>query len=56
LQTLHNWTAKRAGGRITITGRTVAGAVIKIVGVDMIAAASPYPVATDKDGRRYHLA
>lgn len=33
---LYNWKARRAGGRITITGKTKLGQTDKIVGVDYI--------------------
>lgn len=55
---LKNWTAKRAGGRITISAvdaRTEEP--IKVVGVDIITAGKKGepPVATDKNGERYFL-
>lgn len=60
--TIINWTARRAGGRITINGVNKAtGEPIKIVGVDQIKAGKideglrlP-PVATDKNGVEYDL-
>lgn len=66
---LINWTAKRAGGRITVNGID-AGTMkpFKVVGVDMIEAglvssdgaradgSRLHPVATDKDGTQYELA
>jgi hypothetical protein len=59
-KTLTNWTAKRAGGRITIYGTNEAGNPDRIVGVDKIA---PDPagecmtavLATDKDGEVHIL-
>jgi len=53
-----DWRAKRAGGRITITGKTVKGEDIKIVGVDVIESRKVVvaPLATAKDGRTYELA
>lgn len=53
-----NWKAKRAGGRITITGVTTDGQPIKVTGVDMIECgkAGEVPTATDKDGVKYYLA
>lgn len=51
---LHNWTAKRAGGRITLTGVDETGAPRKIVGIDTITFGKP-PVATHKSGDVYLL-
>ena len=49
------WTAKRAGGRITISGKNaVSGEAVKIVGVDRIESGKP-PVAIDKDGNKFKL-
>lgn len=67
METLKNWTAKRAGGRITITGETADGKPRKVVGVDTIEAGGAtvgtgelnervVPVATDKNGVNYALA
>lgn len=63
MQTLINWSAKRAGGRITINGfDKKTGGAVKLVGVDTIAARPrrgkvPWaPVATHKSGERYVLA
>lgn len=50
-----NWTAKRAGGRITVYGEYTDGTPRKVVGVDSIRAAKPWPVATDKNGVEYEL-
>lgn len=56
MQTLKNWSAKRAGGRITISGIDAAtNQPCKIVGVDRIEAGRP-PVAIDKDDVKYELA
>lgn len=57
-ETLYNWKAKRAGGRITITGENVNDEKIKIVGVDKIEAGAfgSSPTATDKNGKKYQLA
>lgn len=52
--TLRNWKAKRAGGKITITGVNQDDRPEKVVGVDTIEAGNP-PVATDKSGKRYLL-
>jgi hypothetical protein len=62
MDTLKNWKAKRAGGRITIYGQNESGQPARVVGVDVIDAPNinanghANPVATDKDGRRYALA
>lgn len=52
---LKSWKAKRAGGRITVTGvDTTSGQPVKIVGIDTIEAGKPV-VAVDKDGNRHEL-
>lgn len=56
MRTLKNWTAKRAGGRITIYGKDEAGAETKVVGVDSITADSRGVIALVKDGERVLLA
>jgi hypothetical protein len=59
MERLTNWTARRAGGRITITGTDNTGHQVKITNVDTIEsrhADAPHPVATDKSGERYVLA
>jgi hypothetical protein len=60
--TLTNWKAKRAGGRITITGLDPQGHERKIVGVDLIEGTaksggqtSNKITATDKDGKVHIL-
>ncbi len=61
---LTKWTAKRAGGRITITGQDAEGHPRKIVGVDTIgpqsggfgAAATTKVIAVDRHGERHELA
>ena len=50
METLKNWTAKRAGGRITITHATG-----KVVGVDSIKNEGGDVIATDKAGKKYKL-
>lgn len=59
MRKLKNWTARRAGGRITITGQDAeTGAEVKVTNVDTIDG-PPEPgdatIATDKDGERYNL-
>jgi hypothetical protein len=59
MHTLRNWTAKRAGGRITVYGEDDSGASTKVVGVDRIEvlhfADRSSVIATDKDGQRHEL-
>jgi hypothetical protein len=56
---LFDWTARRAGGRITVTGKDEQGQDAKIVGVDTI---EPHyggrecVQATDRDGVTHELA
>jgi hypothetical protein len=50
-----NWNARRAGGRITITGKDVNGEEIKVVGVDVIKPEGDKIVATARDGRKWEL-
>lgn len=58
-QVIKRWTAKRAGGRITIYGTGENGAPLRVVGVDYIKPDGPvdcpYVVAVDKDGTRWRL-
>ena len=55
---LNGWTAKRAGGRITINAVDAEGKAINVLGVDKITGgANGVPtIATDKNGDRYELA
>jgi hypothetical protein len=59
-ETIFDWTAKRAGGRITVYGKTKAGDVRRLVGVDRIqpggTAEGNRVFAIDKDGCKYVLA
>lgn len=56
MRKLRNWTAKRAGGRITIDGVDGdTGAPVKVVGVENIKPGEDRPIATDKDGNEYGL-
>lgn len=53
---LKNWSAKRAGGRITLTGVDETGAPRKIVGIDTISSLNgKAPVATHRSGDIYIL-
>lgn len=52
---IFNWTAKRAGGRITITGVNDQGQPRKVVGVDSIDSSPGGPMAIDKNGTHYCL-
>ncbi|MBR2689206.1 MAG: hypothetical protein IKE42_15240 [Aquamicrobium sp.] len=54
---LLGWTAKRAGGRITINAFDAEGKPIKVVGVDKITGGQGVPtIATDKKGECHELA
>jgi hypothetical protein len=62
MQTLINWTAKRAGGRITVYGvDQETGQPVRVVGVDTISPQEVWPKpslphAVTHDGRRFALA
>lgn len=47
---LYSWTAKRAGGRITVMHSCG-----KVVGVDAITSAEGRIIALDKNGKTYEL-
>lgn len=47
--------AKRAGGRITVYGKSRDGSLRRVVGVDQIAVEGGRFIATGKDGERYVL-
>lgn len=57
--TLRNWTAKRAGGRITLAGYNVDADLnpfVKVVGIDIITGNSASGItATHKSGVTYKL-
>lgn len=58
MQKIINWTAKRAGGRITINGVDQAtGRPTKIVGIEEIQSANmdDFPTAIRFDGTQYKL-
>jgi len=52
---IFSWKARRAGGRITITGEDNGGARAKIVGVDVISPHGNRVFATDKNGEEHEL-
>lgn len=53
---LTNWTARRAGGRITIYGHSAAdGNPAKIVGVDTITSRAGRVFAKDKEAEEHEL-
>lgn len=55
--TIINWTMRRAGAGMTISGvEQATGRPIKLTGVGEASSAKPHPVATGKDGERYQLA
>lgn len=56
---LFKWKARRAGGRITVVGKTEDGADAKIVGVDVIMPAPGAEMvchAIDRNGETHKLA
>ena len=55
---LTDWSAKRAGARITVTGFNPDGHFVKVANVDVITAGEKgkAPVAVDKNGVQYELA
>lgn len=55
IETIYDWTAKRAGGRITVYGKTREGNPRRIVGVDHIHPRVGEVRAVDKNGRNYRL-
>jgi len=56
MEQLFAWTARRSGGRITITARDDTGAEVKVPNVDTIRLKNGRVVATDKDHTEYELA
>jgi hypothetical protein len=50
MDTLYSWSAKRAGGRITVTHSCG-----KVANVDTISPENGRVIAVDKDGRRFEL-
>lgn len=52
---LTDWRARRAGGRITVTGKEADGSAGKIVGVDAIWPQGGEIVAIDKHGTVHAL-
>ncbi len=55
MERLFNWTAKRAGGRITIYAKAADGVDRRVPNVDKIEATDNGTTATDKDGKLYAL-
>lgn len=60
MEAIYNWSAKRAGGRITVTGTTgdsPSSPPRKVPNVDVITVTDETGsvVATDKNGQRYWL-
>lgn len=53
--TLHRWHAKRAGGRITLTGYLADGTFQKVVGIDAIEGVLSLVRAVHKSGQVYNL-
>lgn len=57
-QHLMHWNARRAGGRITVTGTNADGREVKIVGVDKIVPGPPgsgHCIAVDKNDADHRL-
>lgn len=52
---LKNWKAKRAGGRITITGVDQHGQPLKVAGFDLIEPGKLCAIATHMSGDKYVL-
>lgn len=52
---IFEYTARRAGGRITIYGKDVNGANVVITRIDAIQAATPWPIASRDDGSEFQL-
>ncbi len=52
---IFSWTARRAGGHITISGKDSGGASVKIAGVGRIAPRGDRIFATDRDGDEHEL-
>lgn len=52
---LYDWKARRAGGRITITGKAPGGDAAKIVGVDVIEPRGSRVFAVDRNGDEHEL-
>lgn len=62
MQQIGGWSAKRAGGRITVSGRKAGpgtimgtGDPVKVVGVDRIEPKNGKVIATDLNGVEYEL-
>jgi hypothetical protein len=53
--TLRNWHAKRAGGRITLTGYKMDGTYLKVPGIDAIEGVLDCVRAVHADGRVFVL-
>lgn len=56
METLKNWKARRAGGRITIVGTDDTDHPSKIVGVDVIEPRDGKIIAIDRNGEEFELA
>lgn len=55
MERIKHWKARRAGGRITLTGQNWKGEQVKIVGVVDIQALEDGIIATDKNSVKYVL-
>jgi hypothetical protein len=57
MRILRNWKARRAGGRITISGVDAStGEPVKVAGVDAIEPGEDGPIAIHHEGERFGLA
>lgn len=52
---LKDWKARRAGGRITVTGTDENGNDAKITNVEFVEPVRNHCRAVDKDGNEHHL-
>lgn len=55
MQKLTNWSARRAGSGMTITGTDETGAIRKVTQVDRIEAALPHPIAHQGERAQFQL-
>lgn len=55
MERIFKWKARRAGGRITIYGKTADGRDLRVPNVDVIEATDNGVTATDKNDTKYAL-
>lgn len=56
LQKIHYWNARRAGGRITITGIDTKGDPVKVTRIESIQHTRHGPLAVRDNGEHFRLA